>query len=92
MSNLVILVWQHREMGGDPDVEVRIPTNLVKWVPKLMRFVPKKTKDETWGEGVDFDGMMADLDELVKEATASGKPELMTVKTKDAFVKMTVEN
>lgn len=92
MSNLVILVWQHREVTGEPDVEVRIPTTMVKWVPRLMRFVPKKTREETWGEGIDFDGMMADLDNLVKEAMASGKPELMTVKTKDAFVKMAVEN
>jgi hypothetical protein len=91
MSNLVILVWQNREMVGDPDVEVRIPTSLAKWVPRMMKFVPKKTKEETWGSDVDFDGMFADIEKLVNEASAAGQPELMKVKTKDAFVKITIE-
>lgn len=91
MSNLVILVWQKREATGEPDVEVRIPTSLAKWVPRMMRFVPKRTKEETWGQGIDFDGMFADIEKLVSEASASGQTELMTVKAKDAFVKITIE-
>jgi hypothetical protein len=91
MSNLMILVWQNKEGSGEPDFEVRIPARLAKWVPRLMRFVPKKTREETWGEGVDFDGMMADIENLVKEASEGGQPELMTVKTKDSFVRISVE-
>jgi len=91
MSNLLIRIWQNREATGEPDVEVRIPTRLVKWVPRLMKFVPKKTREETWGQEVDFDGMVADLEKLVNEATSMNQPELMTIKTKDSFVKIVVE-
>jgi hypothetical protein len=87
----MILVWQNREAKGEPDVEVRIPTSMAKWVPRLMKFVPKKTKDETWGQDVDFEGMFADIDKLVSEASENGQPELVTVKAKDAFVKITIE-
>ncbi len=91
MSNLLILVWQNREGTGEPEVEVKIPVSMVRWVPRLMRFVPKKTKEETWGQDVDFEGMFADIDKLVAEATEKGQPDLMTVKSKDAFVKITIE-
>jgi hypothetical protein len=91
MSNLMILVWQNREGTGEPDVEVKLPTKMAKWVPRLMKFVPKKTKEETWGQDVDFDAMVADLDGLIKDATDVGQPELMTVKSKDSFVKIIVE-
>ncbi len=91
MSNLLILVWQNREGTGEPDVEVKIPVTMVKWVPRLMRFVPKKAKEETWGQDVDFEGMFADIDKLVAEASEKGQPDIMTVKAKDAFVKITIE-
>ena len=91
MSNLVVLVWQKREATGEPDVEVRIPTSLAKWVPRMMKFVPQKTREENWGRDIDFDGMFADIESLVKEASESGHPEIMTVKTRDANVKITVE-
>jgi len=91
MPNILILVWQNKEGSGDPDVEVRIPAGLAKWVPRLMKLVPRKTRETTWGEDIDFDAMFADLEKLVKEAAEGGLTELMTVKTKDAYVKMTVE-
>jgi hypothetical protein len=91
MPNILILVWQNKEGSGDPDVEVRIPAGLAKWVPRLMKLVSRKTRETTWGEDIDFDAMFADLEKLVKEAAEGGLTELMTVKTKDAYVKMTVE-
>jgi len=91
VPNIIIHVWRNKEGTGEPEVEVKIPISLAKWVPRLMKFVPRKTKEETWGQDIDFDGMFADIDKLVKEATEGGLSELMTVKTKDAFVKITVE-
>ncbi len=91
MSNLKILVWQNREGTGEADVEVRIPTNMAKWVPRLMRFMPKKTMEETWGSDVNFDEMFIDIEKLVKEAAESGQPEIMDIKTKDSHVKILVE-
>lgn len=91
MSNLVILVWQNREGVGEPEVEVKIPVSMARWVPRLMKLVPEKTREETWGKEVDFEGVFADIDSIVKEAAERGQPELMTVKAKDALVKITVE-
>ncbi|MDG7007735.1 MAG: hypothetical protein JRN06_05785 [Nitrososphaerota archaeon] len=92
MANLMILVWRSREATGDPDVEVKIPASMAKWVPKLMKLVPKKTKEETWGgQEVDFDAMFADLEKMVQEAIQTGQVELMSVKTRDGFVRITVE-
>lgn len=92
MANLKILVWHNREGTGDPDVEVKIPASMAKWVPKLMKFVPKKTKEETWGgQEVDFDAVFADLENVVQEAVRTGQEELMSVKTRDGFVRVTVE-
>ena len=91
MVNLMILVWRNKEGTGEPEVEVKIPAQLAKWIPRLMRFVPKSTREQTWGEDVDFEGMFADVEKLVSEASMAGHSELMTVKTKDAFVKITVE-
>ncbi|HEV2226322.1 MAG TPA: hypothetical protein VGR56_05895 [Nitrososphaerales archaeon] len=91
MSNLSILVWQNKEGSGEPEVEVKIPVSMVKWVPRLMKFVPKKTREENWGEDVDFEGMFADIDKMVKEASEKGEPELMTVRAKDAFVRIKVD-
>jgi hypothetical protein len=91
MSNIMMFVWQNKEGTGEPDVEVKIPANMAKWVPRLMKFVPMKTKEETWGQDLDFDAMLADLDGLIKDVTDGGQPELLTVKTKDSFVRITVE-
>ena len=87
----MVHTWQNKEGSGDPDVEVRIPASLAGWVPRLMRFVPRKTKEDTWGEDVDFNAIFADLESLVKDAAEKGQTELMTVKTKDAFVRITLE-
>jgi len=92
MANLLIQIWRNKEGAGDPDVEVKIPASMSKWVPRLMRFVPKKTKEETWGgQEVDFDAVFADLEKVVQEAVQTGQAELMSVKTRDGFVRITVE-
>ena len=91
MANVIILVWKNRDGTGEPEAEVRIPTNLAKWLPRMMMFVPKKTKEETWGQDIDFGAMAADIDKMVQEALASGPTEPMTVRTKDSFVKISVE-
>lgn len=44
MAKLKILVWETKEPIGEPAVEVTIPTYLAKWVPKMMQFMPRKTK------------------------------------------------
>jgi hypothetical protein len=91
MSNLKVLVWQNREGTGQPDVEIKIPVSLAKWLPRLMKLVPRKTKEETWGQDVNFDELFADIERLVNEAAAGGHSELMEVNTKDSHVKITVE-
>lgn len=92
MANIVISVWHDREGSGDPEVEVKIPASMAKWVPKLMRLIPKKAKEETWGtQEIDFESAFVDLDKMVKEATATGQAELMTAKTRDGLVKITIE-
>jgi hypothetical protein len=92
MANLKILVWKNKEATGDPEVEVKIPASMAKWVPRLMKFVPKKTKEETWGgQEVDFDAVFADLEKVIQEAIQTGQAELMSVKTRDSFVRIMVE-
>lgn len=91
MSNLTVLVWKNKEGTGEPEVEVKIPVAMAKWVPRMMKFVPKKTKEETWGEDIDFERMVEDIDKMVQEAAEKGESELMTVKAKDALVKITVD-
>lgn len=92
MANLVILVWHNREGTGEPEVEVKIPATMAKWVPRLMKLVPKKTKEETWGgQEVDFDAVFADLEKAVQEAAEKGESELMTAKTRDGFFRIKVE-
>ncbi|HYB07911.1 MAG TPA: hypothetical protein VEB87_07170 [Nitrososphaerales archaeon] len=91
MANLLVLIWHNKEGAGEPDAEVRIPASMAKWVPRLMRFVPKRTKEETWGQEVDFDAVFADLEKAVQEAVQTGLTELMTVKTHDGFVRIMVE-
>lgn len=91
MSDLKILVWEHREPQGEPDVEVRIPSSMAKWIPRMMRFVPKKNREEMWGADVDFDAMFADIDQMIKTASASGSQELMSVRAKDTHVKVLLQ-
>ena len=64
MGKLKIVVWEKRDTSGEPDVEVTIPTYLAKWVPRMMKFMPKKAKHEVWGEDIDFKEL--NLEELIK--------------------------
>ena len=89
MAKLKILVWESKESSGDPDVEVIIPSYLAKWAPRMMKFMPKKVKDELWGSEINWEDF--DLDEMMKEAIEQGESELMEVKAKDAHVKMIIE-
>jgi len=91
MADLMILVWDHREPQGDPDVEVKIPATMAKWIPTMMRFVPKKNREEMWGDQVDFNAMFADIDQMIKSAAASGNQELMSVRAKDTHVKVLIK-
>lgn len=91
MTDLKILVWEHREPQGEPDVEVRIPASMAKWIPRMMRFVPKKNREEMWGGDVDFDAMFSDIDQMIKTASASGTQELMSVRAKDTYVKVLLQ-
>jgi hypothetical protein len=92
MAEIKILVWKTREPpeGAEPEVEVKIPAALARWLPKFMAFVPKKTRDETWGADADF-SMFADLEKIVEELPEAGVKEIMDVKTKDSRVKVLVE-
>jgi hypothetical protein len=91
MADLLILVWEHREPQGDPDVEVKIPATMAKWIPTLMKFIPQKNREEMWGSQVDFKAMFADIDEMIKTATANSSQELMSVRAKDTHVKVLVK-
>lgn len=91
MADLKILVWDHREPQGEPDVEVRIPASMAKWVPKMMRLVPKKNRDEMWGGEVDFDAMFSDIDQMIKSAAAGGNQEIMSVRARDSHVKVLIQ-
>jgi hypothetical protein len=91
MPNVKILIWRNKEGTGEPEVEVKVPLSMAKWVPRLMRFVPKRTKEETWGDEIDFDQMFAGIEKMVNEASVSGHSELMEVKTKDSYVKISVD-
>ena len=91
MATIKILIWRSNDPAGDPDVEVRIPSRLAKWVPRLMAFVPKKTKSEVWGEDVDFQSMFSNIDQLVAEVAASGLTEVAEVKTKEGRMKIMLE-
>jgi len=92
MANLEILVWKTKEpdAGTEPEVEVKIPGSLARWVPRLMACVPKKTKEEMWGADADFDAIFADLEKLMDEAAKSGTKEIMDVKTRDSRFKILV--
>jgi hypothetical protein len=89
MAKLKILVWESKEPSGEPTVEVTIPDYLAKWVPRMMKFIPRKTKEEIWEGDIDFKDF--DLSELIKEAIEKGESEIMEVKAKDTYVKILVE-
>ena len=91
MADIKILVWNRRDAAGDPDVEVKVPVGLAKWVPRMMAFMPKKAKVDLWGEGADFDAMFGNLEQLVTEAAEAGMKEIMDVKAKEAHVKVLIE-
>jgi hypothetical protein len=91
MSKLKIVVWQNKNQPmGDPDVEVTIPSYMAKWVPRMMKLIPKQTKEDIWGQDADF---MKDfnLEEMMTDAANSGENEVMEVKSKDGYVKIFVE-
>lgn len=91
MTKLKIVVWQNKNQPvGEPDVEVTIPSYMAKWVPRMMKLIPKKTKDDIWGQEVDFTKDF-NLEEMMNEAINSGENEVMEVKSKDAYVKISVE-
>ncbi len=91
MSVLKILVWKTSEPVGDPDVEVKMPSSMARWVPRMMMFVPRKTKEELWGADADFDAIFANIEQMMSEAAAGGSSEVLDVKTKDAHVKVLIE-
>jgi len=89
MAKLKILVWESKDPFGEPDVEVIIPSYLVKWAPRMMKFMPRKAKEEVWGTDINWEDF--NLDEMMREAIEQGESELVEVKTKDAYVKMVIE-
>ncbi len=91
MTDIKVLVWKNKEAVGEPDVEVKIPAGLAKWIPRMMAFMPKKAQADLWGEHPDFAAMVGNLEQLVAEATASGVSEIMDVKTKDSHVKVLLQ-
>jgi hypothetical protein len=92
MADIRVLVWKTPDpsQGAVPDVEVRIPASLARWVPRMMTFVPKKNREEVWGPDADF-SMFADLEKMLNELPEAGVKEIMDVKTKEARVKVLVE-
>jgi len=92
MADVKILVWRYREPaeGAEPDVEVKVPAALARWIPKMMAFVPKKQREETWGADADF-SMFTDIEKMINELPESGVKEIMDVKTKDSRIKVLVE-
>lgn len=55
----------------------------------ICRIEPKKTKDDIWGQNVDFKDF--NLEEMINEAVNSGENQVMEVKSKDSYVKISVE-
>ena len=91
MPKLKILVWEdRREPAGEPDVEVIIPSYMAKWAPRMMRLMPKEARRDLWGE--DFSLGDLDLDEMLKEAIAAGEELLLEVKSREAYVKIVLED
>lgn len=90
MPKLKILVWEDRnEPVGEPDVEVIIPSYMAKWAPRMMRLMPKEARRDLWGD--DFNLGDLDLDEMLKEAIEAGEDLLLEVKSREAYVKIVLE-
>ena len=91
MPKLKILVWEdRREPVGEPDVEVIIPSYMAKWAPRMMRLMPKEARRDLWGD--DFNLGDLDLDEMLKEAIDAGESLLLEVKSREAYVKIVLED
>lgn len=91
MPKLKILVWEKkREPIGEPDVEVIIPSYMAKWAPRMMRLMPREARQELWGD--DFNLSDINLDEMIQEAIAAGESLLMEVKSREAYVKIILED
>ena len=86
MAKLKIQIWESREPSGEPEVEVLIPSYLAKWVPRMMKFVPKKVREEQFGADINWEDF--NLNELIEEAIEKGESDIMEVKAKDAYVKI----
>ncbi len=81
-SKLKILVWENVDSTDEePMVDVTIPTYLAKWIPRMMKFMPRKARAELWGEEVDMAEF--NLEEMIDEAIKAGRSEIMEVKGKD---------
>ena len=63
---------------------------MAKWVPRMMKLIPKKTKEDIWGQDIDF---MKDfnLEEMMNEAVTSVENEVKEVKSKEGYVKISEE-
>jgi hypothetical protein len=91
MAEIKVLVWKGGEAAGEPDVEVKVPASLAKWVPRMMALVPRKTKVELWGEQADFATIFGNLEQMINEAVAGGSKEIADIKTKESHLKILVE-
>ena len=91
MPKLKILVWEDKsEPIGAPDVEVIIPSYMAKWAPRMMRLMPREARRELWGD--DFNLSDLNLDEMIQEAIAAGENLLLEVKSREAYVKIILED
>ena len=63
---------------------------MAKWAPRMMRLMPKEARRDLWGE--DFSLGDLDLDEMLKEAIAAGEELLLEVKSREAYVKIVLED
>ncbi len=93
MADIKVLVWDiktHPETT-EPDVEIRIPSTMARWVPRMMAFVPRKAREEMWGADADFNAIFGDIEKMVNEVSSSGIQEIADVKTKEAHIKIIVQ-
>lgn len=78
---LKILVWESEQAKEEPMLDVTIPVYLAKWIPRMMKFVPRKTREDMWGSDVDLSEL--NLEELIQQAISSGESEIMQIKARD---------
>jgi hypothetical protein len=91
MTSIRVLIWKNKDTTVEPEVEVSVPSAVAKWVPRLMALVPKKAREEVWGDDVDFKDIFTNIDQLIAEALSKGLTEVVQVKTKDGMVKVLLE-